>query len=125
MATKKKTGRPLKKIDWEKAEKLANIFCTGEEIASILGMDYDTLNSAIKREYDKSFSDWYKKHSADGKISLRRTQFKLATEENNVTMAIWMGKQYLGQSDKIESHDTLEVKEVAELEFLPYDEDES
>ena len=28
-------------------------------------------------------------------ISLRRSQFKLA--EKNATMAIWLGKQYLGQ----------------------------
>lgn len=33
-------------------------------------------------------------------MSLRRTQFKLA--EKNPTMAIWLGKQYLGQRDNIE-----------------------
>ena len=30
-------------------------------------------------------------------MSLRRSQFRLA--ENNATMAIWLGKQYLGQKD--------------------------
>lgn len=38
--------------------------------------------------------------SADGKISLRRTQFRMA--ETNVSMAIWLGKQILGQKDQQE-----------------------
>lgn len=37
-------------------------------------------------------------------MSLRRTQFKLA--EKNPTMAIWLGKQYLGQRDNVEVEHT-------------------
>lgn len=36
-----------------------------------------------------------------GKRSLRRTQFKAALE-GNPQLLIWLGKQYLGQSDKSE-----------------------
>jgi hypothetical protein len=45
------------------------------------------------------FSDVYKKFSADGKKSLRRYQFELA--EKNPTMAIWLGKNLLGQKDEV------------------------
>jgi len=34
----------------------------------------------------------------EGFVSLRRKQFAMA--EKNPTMAIWLGKQYLGQSDR-------------------------
>lgn len=44
------------------------------------------------------FSDVYKKYSSKGKISLRRFQFQQA--EKNTSMAIWLGKQYLGQTEK-------------------------
>ena len=44
------------------------------------------------------FSDVYKRLSVKGKISLRRYQFQQA--EKNTTMAIWLGKQYLGQTEK-------------------------
>lgn len=44
------------------------------------------------------FSDVYKKYSAKGKISLRRYQFQQA--EKSTAMAIWLGKQYLGQTEK-------------------------
>ena len=40
--------------------------------------------------------------SVTGKISLRRWQFKSA-EAGNVTMQIWLGKQYLGQREQIET----------------------
>jgi len=36
-----------------------------------------------------------------GRISLRRSQMKLA--ERNPTMAIWLGKQWLDQKDKLEA----------------------
>ena len=36
-------------------------------------------------------------------MSLRRQQFKSA-EAGNVTMQIWLGKQYLGQTDKVEEN---------------------
>lgn len=38
---------------------------------------------------------------AVGRISVRRQQFKLLKAGSN-TMAIWLGKQYLGQRDKVE-----------------------
>jgi len=34
-----------------------------------------------------------------GRMSIRRQQFKLLAD-GNVTMAIWLGKQYLGQRDQ-------------------------
>lgn len=92
-------ARPRKEIDWETVRKLCAIQCTGEEIASILDIDYDTLQRAVKREFNMSFADYFKKHSANGKISLRRKQYEVATS-GNVPMLIWLGKQYLDQKDK-------------------------
>ena len=94
-------GRPKKEIDYEQLDKLCKLQCTGEECASFFGIDYDTLNARIKEQYDCNFSDYYKKNSGEGKISLRRMQWKTA-EGGNPTMQIWLGKQYLGQSDKQE-----------------------
>lgn len=78
-------------------DKLCAIQCTGEEIASVLGVNYDTLNLRIKETYSQSFSDYFKSKSGAGKASLRRTQFELA--KKNAAMCIWLGKQYLGQRE--------------------------
>ena len=92
-------ARPKKEINWETVRKLCAMQCTGEEIASFIDVDYDTLNAAAKREHKMGFSDYFKKHSANGKISLRRKQYEVATS-GNVPMLIWLGKQYLDQKDK-------------------------
>ena len=88
------TGRPKKEIDYDMVEKLANIQCTQEEIASFLGISVRTL------QRDEEFCRIYKKGQENGKMSLRRMQYKLA--EKNTAMAIFLGKQYLGQRDNIE-----------------------
>ena len=44
-----------------------------------------------------SLEDALERYRSDGKVSLRRAQFKLA--QTNPTMSIFLGKQYLGQSD--------------------------
>jgi len=99
-------GRPRFKIDYDAVEKLANIQCTQQEIASFLGCSVDTL------QRDETFCGIYKKGQETGKMSLRRIQFKLA--EKNPTMALWLGKQYLGQKDNIEVESTQLVR-VEEL----------
>lgn len=93
-------ARPRIEIDREQFEKLCSLQCTLTEIASFFNCSEDTIENWCKREYKKGFSDVFRIKRSVGKISLRRTQFQMA--EHNVTMAIWLGKQYLGQSDKQE-----------------------
>lgn len=92
-------GRPRKKIDKDQFEKLCQMQCTLVEIAGFFRCSDDTIENWCKREYKQNFSDIYKTLSVGGKISLRRTQFKLA--EKSPAMAIFLGKQYLGQSDVV------------------------
>lgn len=93
-------ARPVKEINKEQFESLCNLQCTIEEIAGFFKCNKDTINAWCKRTYDEGFSETYKKHSQNGKISLRRYQLRLA--EKNASMAIWLGKQWLGQTDKQE-----------------------
>lgn len=78
-------------------EGLCRIQCTEEEICGVLNCDDATLCRWCKTVYGRTFADVYKEKRQGGKASLRRQQFKIA--ETNATMAIWLGKQYLGQSD--------------------------
>tara|TARA_Y100001963_G_C6684318_1_gene401432 strand:+ start:534 stop:770 length:237 start_codon:yes stop_codon:yes gene_type:complete len=38
--------------------------------------------------------------SLEEKVAIKEKQFEVAMEQDNVQMLIWLGKQYLGQSDK-------------------------
>lgn len=93
-------GRPHIEIDEEAFKKLCGIQCTLDEVASFFSCSPDTIERWCKRELKITFAEAFKKHSANGKISLRRWQFKMA--EHSVPMAIWLGKQYLGQTEKQE-----------------------
>lgn len=93
----KKNGRPRIDIDKDQFEKLCSIMCTEEEIAGFFNCSVDTIERFCDREYEETFAEVFKKKSARGKISLRRMQFKLA--EKNPGMTIFLGKNYLGQSD--------------------------
>jgi len=90
-------ARPRKEFDQTQFEKLCSLQCTEVEIAAWFDMSVDTLNTRCVETYGEGFSETFKKHSVDGKMSIRRNQFRLS--EKNTAMAIWLGKQYLGQRD--------------------------
>ena len=113
--TKKKMGRPKVKIDWEEFKKLCHIQCTLSEIADWFECSESTIVRKCKQEQGCTFEGWYKKNSAKGRISLRRSQFKLS-QEGNPTMNIWLGKQYLGQRDKTENKTELYGKDGGPIE---------
>lgn len=98
--TTKPTGRPKIEIDQRQFEELCKIQCTASEICSVLGVTDKTLYSWCKRTYKKPFSVVFREKREGGFASLRRTQFALAQE--NAAMAIFLGKNYLGQTDKKE-----------------------
>lgn len=86
-------ARPKKQVDEALLEKLASIQCTNEELSNMVGVSIDTL---LRR-----YATLIKKARDNGKKSLRRMQWE-AAQKGNVTMLIWLGKQYLGQKDKID-----------------------
>lgn len=89
------------KIKKDIFEKLCGMWCTLVEIADFFDVSEDTVESWCKDTYETTFSEVYKRRSSQGNISLRRWQLKSA-EKGNVTMQIWLGKQHLGQKEKVE-----------------------
>ena len=111
MGAPKKNKNAEKFIDWDRVDDLLRINATGEEIASVLNVDYDTISNHCKKEKGILFSEYIKKENAGFKTSLKRLQFRsaLGIKENDeyvvkpsITMQIWLGKQYLGQAEKQE-----------------------
>ena len=94
-------ARPRKEIDQKQFENLCGLQCTLEEFCGWFNVTDKTLDSWCKRTYGKSFSEVFREKRGLGKISLRRSQWRLA--EKNANMAIWLGKQYLGQKDQVEA----------------------
>lgn len=105
--TNNPVGRPHIPIDKNQFENLCNLQCTLEEIAGFFKCCDDTINNWCKATYGDNFSGVYKVCSQNGKISLRREQFKVA-QKGNASMLIWLGKQWLGQTEKVEQSTSFE-----------------
>lgn len=107
-------ARPRIEISEEQFKGLCSIQCTLEEISNWFKCSEDTIERWCKRELKMSFAEAYKRFSVGGKISLRRSQFRMA--ETNPTMAIWLGKQYLRQKEQQEivtnANDDETIKEM-------------
>lgn len=85
-------GRPAKKISSKEVFELAKDGCKNTEIAEYFGVSADTI--------ERRFAGELTKGRASRNISLRRTQLA-AAKQGNSAMLVWLGKQYLGQSDSM------------------------
>jgi len=94
----KKVGRPRTEINLDNLEKLCRLNCTMPEIASYFDIPLRTLEDKYTNE--PKVRKAIDKGRNQGKLSLRRKQIQILDETNNATMAIWLGKQLLGQRDK-------------------------
>ncbi len=101
-------GRPQSDIDPAVVENLAQYFCSRREIAAVVGCDPQTITNRFSAEYDKG--------REQGKTLLRQKQWE-AVKKGNVAMMIWLGKQYLGQTDKsdVTTRDETPTPKVTEL----------
>ena len=123
----KKLGRPRFEFTpkvLDQVEKLASVMCTLQEIGDIIGCSHDTI------QRNQEAKEAIKRGVANAKNTIRKTQFDIATKLNSSIMAMWLGKVYLGQTDKIQANDDNaplpiydiieheEPKEVIELKEL-------
>lgn len=96
-------GRPRKltcdEATLEKLKVVASGQHTQLEAAAIFGVSIRTFEEFL-RVNEKAREIW-DLGEGNGKASLRRMQF-MSAQKGNVTMQIWLGKQYLNQTDKQE-----------------------
>lgn len=110
MATKSLGGRPKIEIDPKRVQDYASLGAKNNEIATMLECSTDTLERRFAAELAKG--------RASLKFSLRRWQLENA-KNGNATMQIWLGKQYLEQTDKVEIEQEIEVN----TNFKKYEKD--
>jgi hypothetical protein len=96
---------------------LARIQCTQREAAAVLGVHADTFRDFL-HAHEKALKAW-EDGGETGKASLRRHQFKSA-ESGNATMQIWLGKNWLAQTDKLEHAHTIsrELVQMTDEELI-------
>jgi len=101
----KKMGRPKGTTKLQPTDEtlkslkgLGQIQCTTKEGAAFFSVSEPTFLKFLTD--NPPAREAFEEGKGKGCISLRRHQWRMA--ENNATMAIWLGKNHLGQSDKLE-----------------------
>lgn len=90
---RKGAGRKPVQIDLFQLERLCAIQCTDEELAGIFGVTTRTIENKRKKP---EYAEAMRCGRAKGRLSVRRVKL---LERGNPSIAIWLGKQYLGQRD--------------------------
>jgi hypothetical protein len=118
------------KLDWELIDKLSALMCSEKEIAYACNCSTQTLRNRCVAEKGCKIGEYIREHMQQGLISLRRLQWASAqgqegvpfTDKNGAPifdkngriqwrmppmapqyqMQIFLGKNYLGQSDRQE-----------------------
>ena len=85
------------KIDLGEVERLSALQVTDEELAAFFCVTTRTIE---RRRKSKAFREAIERGKMRGRISLRRLQFKCA-ESGSAPLLVFLGKQYLGQTDHV------------------------
>lgn len=106
-------ARPRKKVDEKLLRELAQIHCTMDEIAAVVGVSKDTL--------ERRYAAVIKEGRDEGKSSIRRAQY-LAAMKGNTAMLIWLGKQLLDQRDRLqtENETTVSIEQLDDATIADY-----
>ena len=98
--THSKVGRPKAEVDVEILKNLASIGCPTYEIASVMNVSARTLK--------RNFAEIIDQYKERGKASLRKKMFDKAVKKDNTMMQIFLSKNYLGMSDKVQQTNVTE-----------------
>jgi hypothetical protein len=99
-------ARPSKELEdiefngWDQLDALI-VWASQEYCAEKLGISVDSLARRLK-EAGYSFAEYKHKKKENLRINLLKKQYDVAMA-GNVSMLIWLGKNELGQKDKLES----------------------
>jgi hypothetical protein len=96
---RQRAGRKAIRIDLEQVEKLCNLQCTDEELASFFGVSIRTIE---RRKNQPAFAEVLARGKAKGKLSLRRSLWGLAAK-GNPAANIFLAKNLLGYRDYVSS----------------------
>jgi len=106
-------GPPRKPFDWSKLDAILQYGAKLTDAADIMDVHPDTLSKKIKATHKMSYPEYRDKKMSKVRVGLAQKQVEVAMA-GNVSMLIWLGKNWLGQSDT----PPLKDEEQNELEFV-------
>ena len=107
-----KRGRKPIRISKKKVEEYLRIGLYVREIAKLLGVDEKTIRNKFSAEIKKRDHEKILEHN-DKIQRLIEKQFEVAMEGNPILL-IWLGKNWLNQTDKVKSDEKRIIRIIKE-----------
>lgn len=105
------------KIDKQKFEAMVRMQMSDEELYQFFGVSSGDLYKWVKKTYKvRSPLTQIKRLRMEGKVAFLSQQFNLS--KTNPAVAIWLGKNYFGQTDETESGNKAEIEDLTPLADL-------
>lgn len=105
----KKDKRPKTRgeipLDWTRLNQYLELGARLIDCSEFLSVSEDKIQDQIKRHHAMTFMEYRDKKMAKMRLRVLQKQFDVAMQ-GNVAMLIWLGKQILGQTEKIEQQNT-------------------
>lgn len=108
---KNKGGRPKgtgKPFNWVLLDGLLKIGGRLKDCQDIMELSHDVIQRTIKREKGVGFTEYRDLKMSRMRTTLLQKQYETAMS-GNVVMLIWLGKQHLGQAEKIEQQNDVKI----------------
>jgi hypothetical protein len=109
---RKNTGRKPVRINRKKAEEYIRIGLSVRDIGKLLDVDEKTIRNRFSAELQKRANEELIELQLKKKRLIDK-QFEIAMDGNAI-MLIWLGKNWLNQSDKIESENETIIRLIKE-----------
>lgn len=110
-------GRPP--IEWpeEKVKLFQSLmgipFVNEEAVCDILNVSVSSLTRWLKKTYGVTFDELKRQKHEGMKLKLAGKQYELAMK-GNPAMLVWLGKQWLKQTDKIEQKQEINLNAMSD-----------
>jgi len=113
-----KMGKPPKEIDWELFEKIVWVpVLATHHLADMLKVSKSTLERHVKKRYGGTIEAVREQKSGPMRHTLFSSMWNAATVQGNISAMIWLSKNVLGWSDKVEQKQEVEAK-VEKVEYV-------
>jgi hypothetical protein len=106
-------------INWDAVGKYFMAGASTYGVASLIGVTENCLRQRCRKDLGVEITEFKRLKLAEGNELLRARQFQMAMNGDR-TMLVWLGKNRLGQSDKVNiEHDGLDPQaNVLRVEFV-------
>ena len=111
-----RVGRPEKEMDWKLLDSVLQYGASLIDCAELLEMSEDSIQRKIKEKSGVTFSEYREAKKSKIRMKLRQKQFEMAMN-GNVALLIWLGKNELGQKDKLEHDAPEDIKAGLKLAY--------